>query len=64
MSKAEEQTIRNVIQRLKGEGASQEVKAALTGPAAIYLNTWVIGALECLLPESRDLRLAVQLSGR
>lgn len=30
--------------------------------ARIYLDTWVIGALECLLPESRDPATAVALS--
>lgn len=29
-----------------------------------YLESWIIGALECLLPEARDVDLAVKLSDR
>jgi hypothetical protein len=28
----------------------------------LYLDTWVVGALECLLPESHDPKLAKRLS--
>ena len=28
----------------------------------VYIDTWLVVALECLLPESRDTKLAVRLS--
>ncbi len=63
MTKTEEATIRNVIESLRGERASPEVKEALTGPAKLYLETWVIAALELLLPgPRRDPKLARRLS--
>ena len=63
MTDGEIQTIRNVIAKLKGDAKQADyVRAALTGPCKLYLDTWVIGALECLLPERRDVKLAVKLS--
>lgn len=64
MNASEERVIRNVIKRLKGEGGSSpEIKAMLADERMrIWLDTWVVGALQHLLPESRDLRLAVDLS--
>jgi hypothetical protein len=70
LSKTEEAVIRNVIGRLRCEprGESRlpreadEVREALRGPAKLYLETWVIGALEHLLPESRNPDLARRLS--
>ena len=69
MTQGEEQTIRNVIAQLRcvprPDGSAREaekVREALRGPAKIYLETWVIGALECLLPERRDVRRAQDLS--
>lgn len=63
MTKAEIDTIQNVIGKLRGEQAAPEVKAALTGPAGLFLETWVISALELLLPgEKRDPALARRLS--
>ena len=65
MTPSEIATIQNVIRRLRGdERASPGVRAALTtGPAKLYLQTWVIPALELLLPgEKRDPRLARDLS--
>jgi hypothetical protein len=74
MTKAELNTIRNIIARLNKQncGCSNAANAdALVGLAnaqniqcvsRIYLDTWVVGALECLLPESRDPRLAESLS--
>lgn len=79
MTKTEERVLRNVIRRLKCEpiknwggvpgntqqGESDEVRNALRGDAAIYLDTWVIPALELLLPgDRRDPALAQRLSGR
>lgn len=79
LTKTEQQTIENVIARLRcdpiknwggtGEdhpGESDEVRAALTDPRVKrYLDTWVTGALALLLPgERRDPELARRLSGR
>ena len=47
----------------RGEG--DEVYNALKGGARLYLDTWVIPALEMILPgEGRDVDLARRLSGR
>ncbi len=69
MNKTEEKIVRNVIARLRcdvrSDGSHREadqVRKALTGPAALYLDTWVTGALECLLDETRDLELGESLS--
>ena len=74
MTKTEQQVIENVIKRLRCEThklpdgterqrESDEVRAALTGDAKLFLDTWVIGALELLLPgESRNPELALRLS--
>ena len=63
MGKAEHAVLRNVVRRLRGENSAPEVNAALTGPARLYLETWVIPALEILSGDApRDLRLALDLT--
>lgn len=69
LSRTEAKIIRNTIGRLRcavrPDGSHREadtVRAALRGPAAIYVDTWIIGALECLLDEARDLELGESLS--
>ena len=63
MGKTEQAVLRNVVRRLRGENSSPEVAAALKGPARVYLETWVIPALEILAGnEDRDLRLALSLT--
>lgn len=63
MGKSEKKILRNVVRRLRGENSSPEVAAALTGPARLYLETWVIPALEILARDGeRDLRLALSLT--
>jgi hypothetical protein len=63
MTKKEERTIRNIIERLKQErlGAA-EGYCELKKFDRIYIDTWLIGPLECLLPESRDTDLAQCMS--
>lgn len=51
----------------EGKRVALEARYPKAYDARIYLNTWVIGALECLLDEEdggtgRDLKLAVDLS--
>ena len=74
MTKTEIATLQAVIRRLKCEpvrwqdgtlrpGEADEVREALRGPAALYLDTWVIPALEMLLPgENRDPELARRIA--
>lgn len=70
MTKGEIETIQNVIEKLKaGRGGgkvtcSPEIAEKLKSrDVSIWLDTWVIGALECLLPgKDRDVDLAVKLS--
>lgn len=79
LTKAEQQIIENVIARLRctpihnwggipgntQHGEADEVRAALTGPAKLYLDTWVIMVLELMLPgEFRDPALGARLSSR
>lgn len=80
LTKLEEQAIRNVIDRLKQRNCgcsfgpnsheTQAVKAINVLPqrveavSRIYLDTWVIPGLELLLPEKRNVKLAVGLSGK
>lgn len=59
MNKTETQVVRNVIKRLRGERASGPVREALTGPARLYLETWVIPGLE---KRREDLKLALSLT--
>jgi hypothetical protein len=68
MTKTEELVIRNVIARLQCKPMSnghhretEDVREALIETAGLYLDTWVIAALERLLPESRDPVLALRL---
>jgi hypothetical protein len=53
LSKRDEAKLRSAIAHLRGENASEEVRAALLGPAKLYLQSWVIPKLEALLPENR-----------
>jgi hypothetical protein len=70
MTKGEIETITNIIQRLKaGRDGNEpssipEITDALNDRSmSIWLDTWVIGALECLVPgDGRDVDLAVRLS--
>lgn len=77
MTKTEIAAIENVIRRLKeprcgGADPFPDHHAKLEyqvpgyeGVSRIYLNTWIIGALECLLPgEDHDPKLARDLSSR
>lgn len=68
MTRLEERAVRQVIARLRGNAekgprCSPEIDAMLKDARmSSYLESWVIGSLVSLLPESRDLRLAVSLS--
>ena len=65
MSASEVEVIRNVIARLQPDArrTSDDVFEALSDRSMrLFLDTWVISALECLLPERRDLKLAKDLS--
>jgi hypothetical protein len=62
MTKKEIRTIQNVIKRLKADrlGAAEGYNNDIS---RIYVDTWLIGPLECLLPgEGRDTDLAERLS--
>lgn len=68
MTKTEQEVIRGVVRKLRGEHAVDEVRDALTGVCGTYLESWVIPALELLLPEGtsrsgekRDPKLAKDL---
>lgn len=65
MSKTEKAVIRAVIARLRNEAnVSPHVDAMLSDrQLRIYLDSWVVGALECLLEPHRDTRLALSLTG-
>lgn len=70
MTKDETATIENIIARLRspaiGSGGSfcAEVDGKIT-TSRNYVNTWLIGALECLLPgDGRDPKLARSLSSK
>lgn len=76
MTKQEEETIRNLIARLKEPSLGGADGPMHTGGpktpkppegyelvSRIYVDTWLLGALECLLPgEGRDPALAVRMS--
>jgi len=70
MTKQEERTIRNIIARLKKERCGcasptfddEKQANGYEGVARIYVDTWLIGPLECLLPEQRDPKLAERMS--
>lgn len=65
MNKTEKRVLRNVIKRLRGVRASNEVAEALQGVCRIYLETWVIPPLELLVRDDRtiaDLDLADRLA--
>lgn len=68
MNKTEKQVIENVIRRLRGEQASPQVRESLTDShTSLYLESWVIPALERLIREDRnrqDLQIAKDLSGK
>jgi hypothetical protein len=61
-------TIKGIIKKLNGERCSDAVAAAISNedaPARLYLQSWVIPALELLIKEGRtkeDLRLARDLA--
>ena len=74
LTKTEAATIHNLIARLKkpncgcsnGFGTEEIVKAAndqgIEAVSRLYLDTWVIPALELLIGENRDPKLAEDLS--
>lgn len=74
MTKTEEQTIRNILARLRQErlgcaepfsfgGKPDERQAdGYEGVSRVYVNTSLIGPLELLLPENRDPKLAMEIS--
>ena len=73
MSKSEQEVICNVIKRLRctprdsgNHREAKEVRNALRSYyARLYLDAWVIGALECLLDSDecpRNIKLALLLS--
>lgn len=66
MNKSENEVIRNLIKRLRGDSASGQVQAHLKDrDVSIFLETWVIGPMELLVEEERskrDLDLAVRMS--
>jgi hypothetical protein len=77
MTQNEIRTIRNIIKRLQmadcgcsnslvGEEVDKAIEtlheARIEAVSRIYIDTWLVGALECLLPESRDTATAVALS--
>jgi hypothetical protein len=66
VTKAEENTIRNIVARLRRpEIGSSGVGLSVADQerARLYLDTWIIGPLEMLLPgEARDPNLAERMS--
>jgi hypothetical protein len=78
LTKAEETTIRNIIARLKepragcaepfpmaGFPARECLASGYEGVSRVYLDVWVIGPLEMLLPGAdHDPDLAARVSGR
>jgi len=78
MTRDEEQTIRNLVARLSapnldchfGPGPDTERRIAemnangIECVSRIYLDSWIVPALQHLLPESRNTRLARDLSGK
>jgi len=69
MTQGELEVIRNIISRLKCGRDGKEVRASIDVERAlkeehlhIYLDTWVIGPLELLTPEIRNVPLAVKMS--
>lgn len=71
MTHGEEQTIRNVIARLKAErlGAADGVLDSIVPfdtpdgrTGRLYIDTWIIAPLQMLLPESRNVKTALAMS--
>jgi hypothetical protein len=65
LNKTERRVLAKVIERLHGRNADTRVSEALTGPCKLYLETWVIPALETLADEDRtadDLRFIDRMS--
>lgn len=66
MNKTERRVIRNLITKLGPDSrAIDSVKEALTGPARVYIRSWIIAPLELLIKEDReryDLDLADRMS--
>lgn len=63
----QDRILSNCIRLLRGEGSpSPEVRAALTDPLKLYLETYVIGALRTLIKPKdgsfRDLDTGLELS--
>lgn len=56
MTNQEKRIIANVIKRLNGGRSSDEVRQALTGPTRLYLQTWVLSALELMIKPNRTRR--------
>lgn len=63
MTQGEENTIKNIICRLKAErlGAANGY-CELKPSDRIYIDTWLIGPLELLLHPDRDVELAERMS--
>jgi hypothetical protein len=66
MTKSEIETIRNIVARLKADrlGAAEggDYVLDLSHGARLYVDTWLIAPLEMLLPETRNVDLAVRMS--
>ena len=74
MNSKEIETIRNLIKRLQKPnlGCSNNLStvsivdsansAGIECASRVYMDTWIIGALECLLPENLDVDTAISLS--
>jgi hypothetical protein len=66
MSKKEQEIIANIIKRLGDDGtATPEIREMLNNRMMrLWLDTWVTGALECMLEPHRNIDLGVRLSRR
>lgn len=65
MTKGEIETIRNIVERIRSErmGAAEGILSCTDKQnGRIYINSWIIGPLELLLPENRNVELARRLS--
>jgi hypothetical protein len=65
MTQKEIETIRNIVARLKADrlGAAEGGYVPdLPQGARLYVDTWLIAPLEMLLPEGRNVDLAVRMS--
>ncbi len=87
MTKAESETIRNIVARLREQnlgcahgpgidplierlntfefqGETRQRSQRLEVASRLYVDTWLIPSLEMLLPETRNVDLAVRMSRR